>query len=181
MIPVLVPIAYVCILLGALSTFSFLYRRRKVAQAAGLQPWFAAHPTRDIYFSLLHLEPAAPTTLLCAALLRRAAVDVERVVSLRQSRQALQGLLQRGQIGDDLWTQFVHGEKEMEMEVTDVVSEANGLKPDWGKVIFQSAAEIAQNGKSRQRAVRVKEQAASDRVWWDARRLRIANDFEKSL
>ena len=100
-----------------------------------MEPWFPAHLQRDIYFSLLHLEPSAsqpekktpavPESVLKAALLRRATEDIRRVLALRGQKQALSMLLQRGSVGDDLWQRFLRAEKEMEEEVKDVVAEVS--------------------------------------------------------
>jgi translocation protein SEC66 len=112
-------------------------------KAASLEPWFPAHLQRDIYFSLLHIDPsqskekktpAIPESVLKAALLRRATEDIRRVLALRSQKQALSMLLQRGSVGDDLWQRFLRAEKEMEEEVKDVVSEVRlrlfpGLEP----------------------------------------------------
>jgi translocation protein SEC66 len=104
-------------------------------KATSLEPWFPPHLQRDIYFSLLHLDPpastsskekkapAVPETVLKAALLRRATEDIKRVMALRNQKQALAMLLQRGSVGDDLWQRFQRAEKEMEDEVRDVVTE----------------------------------------------------------
>lgn len=110
-------------------------------KAASLEPWFPAHLQRDIYNSLLHLEPAAaqkekkapsvPESVLKAALLRRATEDIRRVLALRSQKQALAMLLQRGSVGDDLWQRFMRAEKEMEEEVKDVVAEVRPVDPLW--------------------------------------------------
>jgi translocation protein SEC66 len=80
----------------------------------------------------MHLEPtstqekkapAIPDSIFKAALLRRAAEDIRRIMALRSQKQALSTLLQRGSVGDDLWQRFQRAEKEMEDEVKDVVSE----------------------------------------------------------
>lgn len=110
-----------------------------IVKATSLAPWFPPHLQRDIYYSLLHLEPPAsgkekekekekkappvPETVLKAALLRRAAEDINRVMAIRSQKQALAMLLQRGSVGDDLWNRFLRAEKEMEDEVRDVVAE----------------------------------------------------------
>lgn len=83
---------------------------------------------RNVYLSLLHLEPAektpaVPESLLRAALLRRAVEDIRRIIEIRSAKQALSTLLQRGSIGDDLWQRFLRAEKEMEDELRDVVME----------------------------------------------------------
>jgi translocation protein SEC66 len=66
-----------------------------------------------------------PETVLKAALLRRAAEDIKRVVAIRDQKQALSLLLQRGSVSDDLWQRFQRAEKEMEEEVRDVVREVS--------------------------------------------------------
>lgn len=131
------PVLYLAILIGSLYTFSTLYRKRQTNKAAQLEPWFPQHKARDIYLSLLHLDPAeasdsaegekklgkVPDSVLKAALLRRAVEDIQRILYLRTSKPALQSLVQRGSIGDDLWQRFLRAEKEMEEEVKDVVNE----------------------------------------------------------
>jgi translocation protein SEC66 len=64
-----------------------------------------------------------PTSLLKAALLRRAMANVQRVLEIRNTKPALAQLLQRGSIGDDLWQRFLRAEQEMEEEIRDVISE----------------------------------------------------------
>ena len=134
----LVPVAYLTILIGSLGTFSYLYRARKLAHAASLEPWFPAHLQRNIYLSLLHIDPADPSStpsgadkslskvpdsLIKAALLRRAVEDIHRIIQIRNARPALQLLLQRGSVGDEMWQRLLRGEKEIEEEVKDVVNE----------------------------------------------------------
>ena len=144
------PFIYLGILVGSLATFSSLYRRRKasrsypprrrltaaesqpIAKAASLEPWFDPHLQRDVYLSLLHIEPQpgkpkVPDSVLKAALLRRACEDIHRIVEIRNSKQALANLLQRGSVGDELWQRFLRAEKEIEDEVKDVVNEVGIL------------------------------------------------------
>lgn len=119
-----VPFAYLFILGGSLAVFSNLNRKRKVAKAQSLEPWFPQHLQRNIYLSLLHMEnPKVPDSILKAALLRRATEDIHRIVQIRNAKQALQVLLQRGSVGDDLWQRFQRAEKEIEEELRDVVNE----------------------------------------------------------
>lgn len=65
--------------------------------------------------------------MLKAALLRRATEDINRIMTIRDQKQALALLLQRGSVGDDLWQRFLRAEKEMEAEVRDVVQEVSFL------------------------------------------------------
>ena len=133
----ILPVLYLTILIGSLATFSSLYRKRKLARASKLESWFPPHRQRDIYLSLLHLDPVeasdsgdgekklnkVPDSVLKAALLLRAVEDTKRVLLLRSSKTALQSLLQRGSVGEELWQRFLRAEQDMEEEVKDVVNE----------------------------------------------------------
>jgi len=188
-----VPFAYLGILIGSLATFSSLYRKRKAAKASTLTPWLPFHLLRDIYFSLLHLEPstsssskekkppAVPETVLKAALLRRATEAIDRVMVIREQKQALALLLQRGSVGDDLWQRFLRAEKEMEDEFRDVVSEANSYVPSWGHTIFQSAKEMATNSTFRQRIEEHQSTLTEEREWWNRKKASIQEGFMKEL
>ncbi|KAJ5752397.1 Translocation protein (Sec66) [Penicillium odoratum] len=185
-----VPLAYLGILIGSLATFSSLYRKRKSQKAATLEPWFPAHLQRDIYFSLLHLDPSAqkekktpaiPESVVKAALLRRASEDIRRVLALRSQKQALSVLLQRGSVGDDLWQRFLRAEKEMEEEVKDVVAEANAYVPNWGQTIFQSANEMIQNDIYRQRMTEQQDKVAEEKEWWNKKKANTQEQFMKEL
>ncbi|KAL5114713.1 Translocation protein S66 [Pleosporales sp. CAS-2024a] len=177
-----VPIAYISILLGSLSVFSNLYRKRQVASAAALEPWFPAHLQRNVYLSLLHQEDAKiPDNILKAALLRRATEDIHRIVRIRTEKQALQILLQRGSVGEDLWQRFQRAEKEMEEELKDVVQEANAFAPNWGQTIFQSASEMAQNTHIRERLGEIMSKSEEEKKWWENRKAAIQAAFMKEL
>lgn len=177
-----IPIAYLVILIGSLAVFSNLYRKRKAATAASLEPWFPPHLQRNVYLSLLHMEnPKVPDSILKAALLRRATEDIHRIVQIRNAKQALQVLLQRGSVGDDLWQRFQRAEKEIEEELRDVVQEANAFAPNWGQTIFQSASEMAQNTHIRERLGEIMSKAPEEKEWWEKRKATIQNDFMKEL
>lgn len=104
---------------------------RPTAQKANLEPWFGPHLQRDIYLSLLHMEPEEgekktpqiPQSVLRAALIRRAVEDIHRIIQIRSAKQACSNLLQKGSVGDDLWLRFTRAESEMEAELRDVVME----------------------------------------------------------
>ncbi|KAF1817970.1 uncharacterized protein K489DRAFT_391440 [Dissoconium aciculare CBS 342.82] len=189
----LLPVLYLTILIGSLATFSSLYRRRQIAKAAQLESWFPPHRARDLYLSLLHIDPAeasseseqkitqVPDSLLKAALLRRALEDIRRIVQLRGSKQALQNLVQRGSVGDELWQRFQRAEQEMEAEVKDVAQEAEALVPGWGQVIFQSANEFNQHNLLRERIFELKDKKEADIAWWAARKAGIQSEFMKEL
>ncbi|OSC99044.1 hypothetical protein PYCCODRAFT_1438656 [Trametes coccinea BRFM310] len=148
MASVLIPVLYVLIVFGSLLVFSYFYRRRNARKV--YEPYFPPHHERDVYFSLMQMtDPPAPETLLKAALVRRAMTDVTRIIRLREDKPALQNLLQKGSIGDDLWNSFLAAEKEMETEILEVAAEANAYVEGWGSVIFQTATEMMHNEKMR--------------------------------
>lgn len=108
------------------------------AESANLEPWFGPHLQRNIYLSLLHMEPEEgaekkspkiPESVIRAALLRRAVEDIHRIIQIRTAKAACSSLLQRGSVGDDLWQRFSRAEKEMEEELRDVVMEVWFLPP----------------------------------------------------
>jgi translocation protein SEC66 len=75
--------------------------------------------------------------------------DVSRVLKLREDKPALQNLLQKGSVGDDLWNSLLQAEKELETEIMEVVAEANTFVESWGSLIFQTAGEMIANEKIR--------------------------------
>ncbi|KAI0889993.1 Sec62/63 complex, subunit Sec66 [Annulohypoxylon maeteangense] len=183
------PFAYITVLGGSLYTFSTIYRKRKASQSANLEPWFPSHLQRNIYLTLLHMEPEpgqekapkVPDSVIRAALLRRAVEDIRRIIQIRTSKQALNTLLQRGSVGEDLNQRFTRAEKEIEEELRDVVTEANALAPGWGQTIFQSANEIAANTMLRTKLDEIESRAETDKEWWEKRREAIKKDFMREL
>ncbi|KAI5899712.1 uncharacterized protein SCHCODRAFT_02605911 [Schizophyllum commune H4-8] len=145
---VLAPVAYLFIIIGGLYAFSHFYRNRAARKVP--DPYFPPHKERNVYMTLVRMtDPPAPDSLLKAALVRRAVQDVQRIVRLREDKPALSVLLQKGSIGDDLWSSFQAAEKEVEVEIAEVVGEANSFVEGWGQFIFQSASEIYANEKIR--------------------------------
>jgi translocation protein SEC66 len=165
MASVLVPVLYVGVVVSCLLFFSHFYRKRNAGRfttnssfaflltchaAKIYEPYFPSHPERDVYVSLLQKsDPPAHEALLKSALVRRAMTDVSRVLKLREDKPALQNLLQKGSIGDDIWNSLLQAEKELETEIMEVVAEANTFVEGWGGLIFQTAGEMIANEKIR--------------------------------
>jgi len=148
MASVLVPVAYIIIVFGGLFVFSYFYRRQTSKQV--FEPYFPSHPERNAYVTLLQQSnPPVADALLKSALVRRAMADVQRVLKIREDKPALQALLQKGSIGDDLWNSLLAAEKELEAEIMEVVAEANSFVEGWGQVIFPTANEMLANEKMR--------------------------------
>ena len=138
---ILAPLSYIGFLVGSLWLFSKIYRRRQ-ANKPPAEPWFPPHKSRDIYVSLLSLDPPPPRPILVAALLRRAMDDVKLIWQIRDAKTSLTTLLGKGQIGDDLWERFLAAEKELDPEIVEVVGEANTFEPGYGNKIFNAASDM---------------------------------------
>jgi len=183
----LLPSAYLFVLVGSLATFSYIYRQRKAAAAEALEPWFPPHLQRNIYLSLLEIQAKpdtkVPDSVLKAALLRRATEDIHRILSIRNAKPALQQLIARGSVGDELMQRFLLAEKEIEQELRDVVEEANALAPqqNWGATIFQSAGECVGNEILRKQITKVEAKRQSLKQNWEVRRKSIKSGFMKEL
>lgn len=122
------------------------------------EPYFPSHPERNAYITLLQKkDPPAHDALLKSALVRRAMTDVQRVLRIREDKVALQNLLQKGSVGDDLWNSLLAAEKELEVEVMEVVAEANSFVEGWGQAIFPTANEMLANEKMRTALERINE------------------------
>ncbi|CAI4216493.1 unnamed protein product [Parascedosporium putredinis] len=149
------PLAYLTVLSGSLLTFASIYRKRKATQAANLEPWFGPHLQRNVYLSLLHMDPENDPHCETSHLFPPP----------------------KGSVGDDLWQRFQRAEKEMENELRDVVMEANAIAPNWGQFIFQSANEIAVNMQFRKRLEEIQGKVVGEREWWEKRRATIETEL----
>ncbi|KAL0946990.1 hypothetical protein HGRIS_013136 [Hohenbuehelia grisea] len=149
MASVLVPIAYIIVVFGGLYVFSHFYKQYTASRL--VEPYFGPHHERNLYVTLLgRSDPPASDALLKSALVRRAMADVHRVIRIRDDKPALQALLQKGTVGDDVWSSLLAAEKELEAEIMEVVSEANSFVEGWGQVIFPTANEMIANERMRQ-------------------------------
>jgi len=163
MASVFVPVFYVLVLFGGLFIFGHFYRKRNASQQ--IQPYFPRHHERDTYVTLLQRsDPPASDALLKAALVRRAIADVQRILRIREDKPALQTLLQKGSIGDDLWNSLLAAEKELEAEIVEVHAEANTFVEGWGQVLFQTASEMLANEKTRAIAEQIPLERARNEV-----------------
>jgi translocation protein SEC66 len=174
-LPIYVPIGYITVLVVSLSIFSKVYRRRTaeaLVREHG-QPWFPeGHPERDIYQTLVQASSSAsgsekqsnvvPDVVLKAALLNRAMADVRRIIRMRDDKQALSTLLQKGSIGDETMAKFNLAEKELEAEILDVVSEANTFREGWGQLIFPTASEMVAHLKHKDIYYGIQQQRAEE-------------------
>jgi translocation protein SEC66 len=183
LLSLLIPIAYLSILVGSMATFSYLYRRRQHLSKLRLAPYFPPHTTRNVYLSLLHLPDTekstkVPDSVLRAALLSRAMTDIHRIMEVRTRKPALATLLQRGVVGDEIYQRLLRAESELEAELKDVVAEANALAPNWGQTIFQSAGEMVQNQLLREKLDKIKSTIPEEKKAWEETREAARRELE---
>lgn len=135
-----VPIGWFGTLILAMIIFSRIYRGRKQAEVLSTEPWFPNHKSRDLYISLLQSSSDGTAEIddkiLQAALLNRAKEDVKRIWALRDHKQALQTLIQKGALSESTATKFAAAEKELEAEILEVATEAATFRQGWQAYIF---------------------------------------------
>jgi translocation protein SEC66 len=104
--------------------------------------------------------------------MRRAIEVVKRIISMREDKPLLSGLVKQGVIDDDTWMEFTASEKELEFEIREIVEEANTFKEGWGHTILQSASEmvnwkrisISSKGKRSRRMSNVYKKSVSQKL-----------------
>jgi translocation protein SEC66 len=57
------------------------------------------------------------------------------------------------------------------------VMEANAYKEGWGQIIFNTANEMVNHDRVRERSERVAADAAEERKWWDEKRARSTREL----
>lgn len=119
-----------------------------------------------------------PESVLRAALLNRAVEDWQRIQEIRTRKPALAQLLQRGVVGDEIFQRLQRAETEIELEVKDVMNEANALSPNWGNYIFQSANEMLLNKMLRDKLDSVKATLPAEQEAWAAQREKSRRELE---
>lgn len=169
----LIPITYLTILVGSLATFSSLYRGRQTKAKLNLQPYFGTHTARNVYLTLLHQADTqadlknVPNSVLMAALMERACEDIMRIREIQTRKGPLNTLLQRGVVGDDIWQRLLRAEQELEVELKDVVAEANALAAGWGQHIFQNVNEIVVNRMTKQKTEEKRRTLPQEKEAWE--------------
>lgn len=60
-------------------------------------------------------------------------------------------------------------------------NQANGLAPNWGQFIFQSANEIAVNTQFRKKLEGIQSKTPQEKEWWEKRRATIETELLKEV
>ncbi|EPX74233.1 ER protein translocation subcomplex subunit Sec66 [Schizosaccharomyces octosporus yFS286] len=148
MISIYAPLVYVAVLISAMYGVSvFVRKSRTIPNEFVSEEWFGKNSARSYFFRLLEQNPPVPDTVIKAGLVLRATEALRQLMRLKSSRMALNVLLNRGGVGDDLVRKFSRLEKETELELMDIAKTANSLQPGWNQFIFQTCNEIIENEK----------------------------------
>jgi translocation protein SEC66 len=111
----------------ALVTFSFVIRYLRFrSRKSNPRPTDLYFPLNDAKLQYEELaeqyspQDAFGLRLLRSALLRRALIDVQRILQLREEKGPLQNLVRTGVVGEDMMEKINAAEKELEAEVPEV-------------------------------------------------------------
>lgn len=179
---IFVPLAYIVTLFASLALFSKVYRARTQKRRAKLQTLLSdaadGQVDRAIYQALSDIQgesfdaPAndtawtVPKATLQAALLARAVSTLKTMGKLRQDKQALQTLLERGSVGDDSAAMLETKENDTRNEAFEISREAGRFHPSWSKLIFENANQIAINLAFRDVLLNISKQREEEGTYW---------------
>ena len=117
----------------------YIYSQRKKRSSAS---WFGSSNAEfKAYQELLEKDPNN-TDALKKALVRRAMADVRRLMSIQDERDSIMSLSRSGAISEEMLGEFKAAEKELEMELFEVQSEAETFKEGWSQEIIKDAARL---------------------------------------
>ena len=97
----------------------------------------------DIFNDLVEQE--AEQKKLGQALMKRAVANIQKMMKLREDKQAVSILLKYGSVGDDLWNELATAEEVLSADIMDTVESAELVKQGWGQSIFPEAQQIVQH------------------------------------
>lgn len=156
-ISILTPLAYIFVMVTSIIVFSVVYRRRKVLQLSNLKPVYDISFARDNYFYVkdlydqqkeekkLPIDKRVPLSVVHSALTRWAENDIRQIIKMKQNKEILTQMHQRGFIADSTYTKFVTSEKALELEVQDIVAEAESIQEGLGQQLFALVTDISQS------------------------------------
>lgn len=134
------PTSFVLGYLTILSILIWIALRRPRSKQSP-PPWFSQpHISRDLYFSLLNLDPTPPPSILISSLLTRASFSLDRKKSLSSSKTSLSKLWSSGLIGHQLWDSLLMAEIELDLEFQSIEEDALSFGFDldgFRKLVFQ--------------------------------------------
>ncbi|KAH3670658.1 hypothetical protein OGAPHI_001173 [Ogataea philodendri] len=151
-VSVYIPILYVAVLLTTLVLFSIAHRRKKLDKLVSMRPIFAENYQKEMYLQLKNAtEPKVNDKVLKAALIRRGAEAIRRMIKLKEIQQYVKVLYQKGSIGDDVYESFNLQSKLQELELNELAAEAESYKKGWAQTFFPVCQEVTINEALRRR------------------------------
>lgn len=175
-ISVFTPIIYVSIVIGALILFSIFYRRKRIAKLQVMKPFFPPDLPKEIYLQLKDQDPKPDEKVLKAALIRRGAEAIRRLLKLRENNQYITLLYQKGSIGDEFFDRFKLALKIQELEIQELVQEAETYKQGWAPTFMPVCQEVTLNEALRRRV-----NAIEDRKEQLAKEWELYQEIEASI
>ncbi|TPX37103.1 hypothetical protein SmJEL517_g00907 [Synchytrium microbalum] len=141
------------------------WSRSRPAKPPIRMPWFEPSNEKAAYEELVakhagDVEDPTTVKILGGALVRRAMADVKILTQMAQEKNSLHALVKTGAIGEDMWESFQVAEQEMQLELQEVLEEADTFKPGWSKTIFQEAQQILQQQMQKEHEENMKKQQA---------------------
>ena len=93
---------------------------------------------------------------------------MSRIYQLREQKNAANQLLQKGSIAETTWQQILAAEAELNLEVSDMASEARALGgEEWGQNILHHANEYVQKAMILKVLEKSGEMAKKERERWE--------------
>lgn len=188
-ISILTPLAYIFVMITTFVVFSVVYRRRKVRQLSNIKPIYDLSFARDNYFYVKALfeenggkgsnKKQIPDTLIESALVRWAENDIRQIVKMKQSKEVLTQIHQKGFISDATYTKFITSEKALELEVQEIVREAEEFRKGLGEKIFGLTTDISQADGIRIRVKNAEKFKQEYQERWDKIKAKALADLEK--
>lgn len=169
------PLIYVGVLVSSFIAFSIIYRRRRVNKLTKVEPIFSENHTASLYAFLKsqYVNPETPKDIkphekvMKAALLRRAVEAIRRSLKLKENESVFNKLYQEGLIGDEIFKQFEIQAQLQELELKDIVQEAESYKKGWVATFFPVAQEICFNEALRRRLDAMDGRSKSLSILWE--------------
>lgn len=146
------PIIYLTILITVFVVFSSIYRKKKLNNRINqVNSLFPRNYSKEMYLQLKQQDPKPNDKILKAALLRRGSECIRKMFKLRENEPNINALYQKGSIGHDYFESFQLEKKLNELEMNELVQEANSIKANWAQQFFPICQEITINEALRRR------------------------------
>lgn len=171
-ISVFTPIIYLSIMILVFSLFVRFLRKRRLNQLTNVEPIFEENYPLTLFTFLKERyndasQEGPDVKVLQAALLRRAAEAIRRALKLEENKTVYNRLYQEGLIGETVFKQFEFQLKFQELEIKDIVAEAEALHAGWSQTFFRVAQEICFNEALRRRLQSLQTRGKELSELWD--------------